>query len=48
MKAFDELYRRKLAHLYRLLKLPAPGELDIPISRGKEDSEAANAMRRAS
>ena len=46
--AFDELYRRKLANLYGLLKLPAPSELDIPISRGKEDSEAVNAMRRAS
>ena len=46
--AFDELYRRKLAHLYGLLKLPAPGELDIPISRGKAASEATNAMRRAS
>ena len=46
--AFDELYRLKLAHLYGLLKLPAPGELDVPISRGREDSEATNAMRRAS
>jgi hypothetical protein len=42
------LYRRKLAHLYSLLKLPVPGELDIPISRGKPDSDATNAMRRAS
>ena len=46
--AFDELYRRKLANLYALLKLPAPVELNIPISHGKEDSEAVNAMRRAS
>jgi alpha-amylase/alpha-mannosidase (GH57 family) len=46
--AFDLLYRRKLAHLYSLLKLPVPGELDIPISRGKQDSDATNAMRRAS
>jgi alpha-amylase/alpha-mannosidase (GH57 family) len=46
--AFDALYRRKLAHLYRLLKLPAPGELDLPVSHGREDSEATNAMRRAS
>jgi alpha-amylase/alpha-mannosidase (GH57 family) len=46
--AFDELYRRKLSHLYALLKLPAPDELDVPISRGREDSEATNAMRRAS
>jgi hypothetical protein len=46
--AFDALYRQKLAHLYALLKLPAPGELDVPISRGKQDSVATNAMRRAS
>ncbi|MBC8008260.1 MAG: glycoside hydrolase [Prolixibacteraceae bacterium] len=46
--AFDELYRGKLSHLYRLLKLPVPVELDNPISRGKQDSEATNAMRRAS
>ena len=46
--AFDELYRRKLAHLYALLKLPAPGELDVPISRGRENADATNAMRRAS
>ncbi len=46
--AFDALYRRKLAHLYALLKLPVPAELDVPISHGKEASEATNAMRRAS
>ena len=46
--AFDELYRQKLANLYALLKLPVPGELGVPISRGKIDSEATNAMRRAS
>ncbi len=46
--AFDELYRHKLAHLYRLLKLPAPRELEVPVSRGRENSEATNAMRRAS
>jgi len=46
--AFDELYRRKLTHLYGLLKLPAPAELDNPVSHGREDSEATNAMRRAS
>ena len=48
VKAFDKLYREKLAHLYALLKLPAPGELDIPVSSGREHSEAVNAMRRAS
>jgi alpha-amylase/alpha-mannosidase (GH57 family) len=48
VRAFDELYRRKLANLYRLLKLPAPAELAVPVSRGKENAEATNAMRRAS
>jgi alpha-amylase/alpha-mannosidase (GH57 family) len=48
VRAFDELYRRKLTYLYVLLQLPAPDELGIPISHGKEDSEATNAMRRAS
>ena len=46
--AFDKLYRDKLAHLYALLKLPAPAELDVPVSQGRMDSEATNAMRRAS
>ncbi len=46
--AFDELYRQKLANLYALLKLPVPRELGVPISRGRMDSEATNAMRRAS
>jgi alpha-amylase/alpha-mannosidase (GH57 family) len=46
--AFDKLYRAKLAHLYALLKLPAPRELEVPISVGKAGSEVTNAMRRAS
>ncbi len=46
--AFDKLYREKLAYLYALLKLPAPAELDVPVSRGRVDSDATNAMRRAS
>jgi alpha-amylase/alpha-mannosidase (GH57 family) len=46
--AFDKLYREKLAHLYALLKLRAPAELDVPVSTGRMDSEATNAMRRAS
>jgi alpha-amylase/alpha-mannosidase (GH57 family) len=46
--AFDALFRSKLTHLYDLLKLPAPGELSMPVSHGKADSEAINAMRRAS
>lgn len=46
--AFDKLYREKLANLYALLKLPTPAELDVPVSQGRMDSEATNAMRRAS
>ncbi|MEO8006045.1 MAG: glycoside hydrolase family 57 protein [Betaproteobacteria bacterium] len=46
--AFDALYRNKLSHLYKLLKLPVPMELARPISRGREQSDATNAMRRAS
>jgi len=46
--AFDKLYREKLSHLYALLKLPAPAELEVPVSTGRMDSEATNAMRRAS
>src|SRR4051812_10087778 len=46
--AFDMLFRSKLTYLYQLLKLPVPGELSMPVSRGKEDSDAINAMRRAS
>ena len=46
--AFDKLYRDKLSHLYQLLNLPVPAELNAPISRGREQSDATNAMRRAS
>ena len=46
--AFDKLYRTKLAHLYALLKLPVPRELEVPISVGKIGAEVTNAMRRAS
>jgi alpha-amylase/alpha-mannosidase (GH57 family) len=44
---FDKLFRTQLRHLYRILRLPAPGELDIPVSSGG-DAETANAgtMRR--
>jgi hypothetical protein len=46
--AFDRLYRRKLAHLYHLLKLPAPADLDAPVSLGSRQQEPTVAMRRAS
>jgi hypothetical protein len=46
--AFDRLYRKKLAHFYRLLKLPVPAELDVPVSQGGGQAELGGAMRRAS
>jgi hypothetical protein len=47
--AFDQLYRAKLANLYKLLKLVPPAELAIPISRGGvEAGGTEGAMRRAS
>lgn len=45
---FDHLYRLKLGHLYRLLKLPLPAELDVVVSRGGGAAELHGAMRRAS
>ncbi len=45
---FDQLFRLKLAHLYRLLKLPVPTELDVVVSRGGGQTEMHGAMRRAS
>jgi alpha-amylase/alpha-mannosidase (GH57 family) len=39
---FDKLFRIQLKQLYRILKLPVPDELDIPISSGGS-AEAANA-----
>jgi alpha-amylase/alpha-mannosidase (GH57 family) len=45
--AFDRLYREKLSNLYRLLKLPVPGELGHPISQGGGHAEAGGVMRRA-
>jgi alpha-amylase/alpha-mannosidase (GH57 family) len=44
--SFDQLYRRNLANLYHLLKLPPPSQLYVPISRGS-DSAAGGTMRRA-
>jgi alpha-amylase/alpha-mannosidase (GH57 family) len=44
--SFDLLYRRNLANLYRLLKLPVPKALDRVISVGGGEPEAGGAMRR--
>jgi alpha-amylase/alpha-mannosidase (GH57 family) len=50
VQSFDLLFRRNLANLYRLLKLPAPNDLTHVISRGNtasgDGAEAAGAMRR--
>ncbi|HEY6095161.1 MAG TPA: glycoside hydrolase family 57 protein [Gallionellaceae bacterium] len=47
--SFDRLYRRNLAHLYQLLKLPAPAVLEQPISHGSVSHvEAGGTMRRGS
>ncbi|MDD5241110.1 MAG: glycoside hydrolase, partial [Sulfuricella sp.] len=48
VESFDKLYRDNLANLYRLLKLPVPEELGVPISHGGGSPEAGGAMRRAS
>lgn len=40
VSSFDQLYRRNLMNLYRLLKLPIPEHLNASISMG--DSRAAN------
>ena len=48
VQSFDHLYRRNLANLYRLLKLPVPKILDKPISVGGGDPEGGGTMRRGS
>ena len=44
---FDQLYRRQLLNLYRLLGRPAPDALAQPISTGSGDRENGGVMRRA-
>ncbi len=46
VQSFDRLYRRNLANLYRLLKLPVPEVLDHVISLGGGDPEGGGTMRR--
>ena len=46
--SFETLFRTKLANLYRILSLPVPANLFVPISRGRGEPEAGGAMRRAS
>ena len=45
---FEALFRRNLRHLYKLLRLPPPDELDVPLSRGGGDAESGGTMRRSS
>ncbi|NWG86043.1 MAG: glycoside hydrolase [Hydrogenophilaceae bacterium] len=46
VQAFDQLYRSKLKQLYRLLDLPSPAALEVPISGGGGAAEAGGVMRR--
>jgi len=46
--SFDALFRANLAHLYRLLRLPEPPQLTVPLSSGGGSPEGGGAMRRAS
>jgi alpha-amylase/alpha-mannosidase (GH57 family) len=47
VRQFDELYRRQLGNLYRLLARPAPEALSRPIAIGRGDMEHGGVMRRA-
>ncbi len=44
--SFDRLYRHNLMHLYQLLKLEVPENLNTPISQGGGIVEAGGTMRR--
>jgi alpha-amylase/alpha-mannosidase (GH57 family) len=46
--SFDRLYRHNLMHLYQLLKLEIPENLNLPISQGGGTAEAGGTMRRGS
>jgi alpha-amylase/alpha-mannosidase (GH57 family) len=48
VSSFDRLYRNNLMQLYRLLKLPVPANLNLPISQGGGAAEAGGTMRRGS
>lgn len=47
VSSFDLLFRQNLANLYRLLKLPAPIDLQHVISVGGGDPAAGGTMRRS-
>ena len=48
VSSFDQLYRRQLQTLYRLLKLEPPAALLRPIAVGRGNPEGGGAMRRGS
>lgn len=43
--SFDQLYRRNLANLYRLLRLSPPALLDVPLSRGSLHAQGGTMLR---
>ncbi len=45
---FDRLFRRNLKELYRLLQLPPPDALDVPLIHGDGKETTGGAMRRSS
>lgn len=47
VESFDFAFRRNLANLYRLLKIPAPVTILEPISRGGTSTGESGAMRHA-
>ena len=44
---FDRLFRRQLVLLYQLMNVPAPAELQLPLSSGRGSPEHGGVMRRA-
>jgi alpha-amylase/alpha-mannosidase (GH57 family) len=47
VRQFDELYRRQLGNLYRLLGRPVPERLSRPVATGRGTMEHGGVMRRA-
>jgi len=45
--SFDRLFRHNLASLYRLLRLPVPAQLAVPLSAGSDSAAGDGTMRRA-
>jgi alpha-amylase/alpha-mannosidase (GH57 family) len=47
VRQFDQLYRRQLTNLYRVLGLAPPASLELPLSTGRGAPEGGGVMRRA-